>query len=449
MTETTFCLHSWPRAILHADGDAFFTSCEEVMHPELRGKPLVTGAERGIVSCPNYIAKKLGVRRGVSLREAKALCPGLILLPSDYESYSLFSKRMFDIIRQFTPQVEEYSIDEAFADLTGMRRALHASYDVIARQIKTQIHQKLGLTVSVGLSISKVLAKVASKHQKPDGLTLIPGRAIPDYLRDLPVGKRSGGSDAPQRNTSTRWELEPALQFAVLSEETVRRRFTKPGIEIWRELRGESVSAVIPEAKRTYASICKSRTFSPPTRQPDMLSAHLMRNLESACIKTRRYGLAPGKIAVFLKQNDFNISGTEAKLARPCVYPLELSELLRGLFNDIYDKRALYRSNVCCFARPRFPTNLSSIRFSRSPCMPRASKTSMRRPIFSTANYGKHTLHLGGAHLIDQFGKGRRGGADRSGKDALLRRDPPQTFETSDCECQNEKNGCTSEFETG
>ncbi|MDO8723403.1 MAG: DNA polymerase IV, partial [Syntrophales bacterium] len=129
MSEKLFTLHTWPRAILHIDGDAFFTSCEEVIHPELKGRPLITGGERGIVACASYAAKRLGVKRGVPLHQARSLCPGLIVMPSDYETYSLFSRRMFNIVRRFTPQVEEYSIYEAFAELTGMRRAFHASYE--------------------------------------------------------------------------------------------------------------------------------------------------------------------------------------------------------------------------------------------------------------------------------------------------------------------------------
>jgi len=79
---------SWPRAIIHCDGDAFFTSCEEAIHPELKGKPLITGRERGIVACASYAAKKLGIKRGVPLHQAKEICPSLIILPSDYETYS-------------------------------------------------------------------------------------------------------------------------------------------------------------------------------------------------------------------------------------------------------------------------------------------------------------------------------------------------------------------------
>ena len=111
---------SLPRAILHIDGDSFFASCEVAKNPSLRGKPVITGKERGIVSACTYEAKARGVKRGVSLREALKMCPDAIILPSDYETYSIFSHRMYEIVRRYTPAVEEYSIDECFADLTGV-----------------------------------------------------------------------------------------------------------------------------------------------------------------------------------------------------------------------------------------------------------------------------------------------------------------------------------------
>jgi DNA polymerase-4/DNA polymerase V len=278
LSDSFFSLHSWPRAILHVDGDAFFTSCEEAIHPELRGKPVITGGERGIVACASYAAKAIGIKRGVPLHEARRMCRSLVVLPSDYETYSLFSRRMFSIMRRFTPDVEEYSIDEAFADITGMRRALKASYEMIAMNIKNEIHRELGLTVSVGLSLTKVLAKVGSKHRKPDGFTPIPGRMISAYLEHLSVEKIWGIGPATT-NYLAKMRVNTALEFARLPESTVRRSLTKPGIEIWQELRGESVYPVCPEEKSTYASISKTKTFAPPTSDAEYLFAHLMRNL--------------------------------------------------------------------------------------------------------------------------------------------------------------------------
>ncbi|HOW56639.1 MAG TPA: DNA polymerase IV [Smithellaceae bacterium] len=407
MTEQLFSLHSWPRAILHIDGDAFFTSCEEAIHPELQGKALITGGERGIVACASYAAKKLGVKRGVPLHEARKICPGLIILPSDYETYSLISQRMFAIMRRFTPDVEEYSIDEAFADITGMRRALHSSYEEIAANMKKDIERELGITVSVGLSITKVLAKVASKYQKPAGMTIIKGRDIAGYLRDLPAEKIWGIGFATT-NYLAKMGIRYALEFAQLPENTVRQKFTKPGVEIWRELRGESVYPVTNEEKSSYASISKTKTFAPPTSDAEYLFAQLMRNMESACIKARRYNLAPRKIVVFLKKNDFSTTGIEAALSRPCSTPLEFTGVIREMFSACFNPQEQYRATGVVLLELAPDTNIQYTLFD-DPV--RAEKI---KQIYEAADdlgqkFGKHTLHLGSSHLIEKLGKGRRG----------------------------------------
>jgi nucleotidyltransferase/DNA polymerase involved in DNA repair len=407
MSDQIFSLHSWPRAIVHIDGDAFFTSCEEAIHPELKGKALITGGERGIVACASYPAKKLGIKRGVPLHEARRICPGLIVLPSDYETYSLFSRLMFSIMRRFTPDVEEYSIDEAFADITGMRRALRSSYEEIIFRMKKEIERELGITVSVGLSITKVLAKVASKHQKPSGITIISGRDIAGYLNNLPVEKIWGIGHATT-NYLAKMGILFALEFAQLPEKKVKEKFTKPGVEIWRELRGESVYPVTTEEKSSYASISKTKTFAPPTSNAEYLFAHLMRNMESACIKARRYSLAPNKIVVFLKKNDFDTSGSEAKLSRSCALPLEFSGIIRELFDSCYSPKDIYRATgvILLDLEPN-----ASIQYSLFDNPLQAEKI---RDLYSVADelgrkFGKHTLHLGSSHPIDMLGRGRRG----------------------------------------
>ncbi|NTW76264.1 MAG: DNA polymerase IV [Syntrophaceae bacterium] len=407
MSEQLFSLHSWPRAIVHIDGDAFFTSCEEAIHPELRGKPLITGGERGIVACASYAAKKIGVARGVPLHEARKICPGLIILPSDYETYSLFSRRIFSIMRRFTPDVEEYSIDEAFADITGMRRALHSSYEEIALRMKQDIERELGITVSVGLSITKVLAKVASKHQKPAGMTVIKGREIPNYLRNLPVEKIWGIGNATT-NYLAKMGIRYALEFARLPEKTVLQKFTKPGVEIWQELRGKSVHPVTAEEKSSYASISKTKTFAPPTNDAEYLFAQLMRNMESACIKARRYKLAPHKIVVFLKKNNFDTQGSEAVLSRPCACPLEFSGIVRNLFNACFRSNELYRATgvILLNLQPDADTQYSLF---DDPLQAEKIKELYAAADELGKKFGKHTLYLGASHPIEKLGKGRRG----------------------------------------
>jgi len=338
-----FLVSSWPRAIVHLDGDAFFAACEQAVHPEYKGRPVVTGKERGIVAAASYEAKARGVSRGVPLWEVKKLCPDAIIVPSDYETYSLFSKRMFQILRRFTSQVEEYSIDEGFADITGLQRPMHASYEGIARQMQATIQNELGLTVSVGLSLSKVLAKVASKHQKPAGFTVISGREINKYLAVTPLEKVWG---IGLRTTAycAKFGIRTALEFAEQAEELARRRFTKQHYEIWQELRGGSVYEVVPEEKSTYASISKTKTFTPPTNNPEHVFAQLLKNLENACIKARRHRLLARGLVIFLKRQDFSHAGMEITLSRASAYPQDMTQIVRTAFAKLFKSSCHYRA---------------------------------------------------------------------------------------------------------
>src|SRR5687768_2000530 len=136
MQNAPLSIHGFPKAILHIDGDAFFASCEQSRDPKLKGKPVICGRERGIVASMSYEAKARGVTRAMRLADVQRICPDAIMLPSDYETYSLLSKRFFAIVRRYTPDVEEYSIDECFADLTGLRRPLKMKYITMAQRIK-------------------------------------------------------------------------------------------------------------------------------------------------------------------------------------------------------------------------------------------------------------------------------------------------------------------------
>jgi len=342
MTDQPLTISSWPRAILHLDADAFFASCEQAIHPELRGRPVITGRERGIVAAASYEAKARGVQRGVRLSDVKKICPDAVILPSDYETYSLFSVRMFEILRRFSPDVEEYSIDEAFVDLTGLRRTYHGPYESIARQMQETVEQELGITVSVGVSLSKVLAKIGSKHRKPHGLTMIPGRDIHLFLENLPVEKVWGIGP----NTAAflnKHGIRTALDFARTDEAFATNHLSKPYREIWHELNGRSVYPVTTETKSSYQSISKARTFTPPSTDETFVFAQLSKNLENACIKARRYKLAPARLIAFLLQQDFRSSGVEIRLTRPTAYPVELFGPLRQAFRQLYRPGTLYR----------------------------------------------------------------------------------------------------------
>ncbi len=342
MPNQPLIISSWPRAILHLDADAFFASCEQAIHPELRGRPVITGKERGIVAAASYEAKAKGIQRGVRLSDVKKLCPDAVIMPSDYETYSLFSVRMFEILRRFSPDVEEYSIDEAFVDLTGLRRSFHGPYESIARNMQETIQQELGLSVSVGVSLSKVLAKIGSKHKKPHGITMIPGRDIHLFLEKLPVEKVWGIGP----NTAAflaKHGIRTALQFAQQDEGFITKYLSKPYQEIWHELNGRSVYPVTTETKCSYQSISKAKTFTPPSTDEVFVFTQLSKNLENACIKTRRYHLAAQRVVIFLRQQDYQSAGAELKLNRPTAFPAELYTLLREGFSGLFRPNTPYR----------------------------------------------------------------------------------------------------------
>jgi DNA polymerase-4/DNA polymerase V len=324
------------------------------------------------------------------LSDVKKICPDAVILPSDYETYSLFSMRIFEILRRFSPEVEEYSIDEAFVDLTGLRRNFHCSYGMIAAKMQETVEKELGITVSVGVGLSKVLAKVGSKHNKPHGLTLIPGKEIHLYLDKLPVEK-VWGIGANTAALLNKLGIRTALEFAKKDAEFVRKYFSKPYKEVWAELNGASVYPVTTESKSSYQSISKAKTFTPPSRDENFVFAQLSKNLENACIKARRHKLAAARLIVFLRRQDFRNVGVELKLNRPTAYPGEMFEVLRKGFKNIYLPDTPHRQTGVVLAGLVPENKVQLTLFDDTAKIERMSK------IYSTVDtlskkFGKHTL---------------------------------------------------------
>lgn len=386
-------LSSFPQAVIHVDGDCFFASCEVARRPELRGRPVVTGLERGIVSSLTYEAKARGIKRPMPLWEVRKICPEVVCLPSDYETYSLYSLRMFNIVKRFTEAVEEYSIDECFADITGMQRPLHMSYEKIAAQIKTELDRELGFTFSVGLAPTKVLAKVGSKWEKPSGLTVIPGHDIEKYLEKLDVDKIWG--IGPQTSAYLhKMGVRTALEFTQKDLGWVKINLTKPHLEIWQELRGEMVYPVDTEKKNSYQSISKTKTFTPPSRDREYVFSQLSKNVENACIKLRRHDLAAKKVFFFLKTQDFRYCGLEIKLVRGTDSPLEIIRIIDEHYGAVFAPHESYRATGVILLDINENGSRQADIFGE---VARAEKISR---IFASADglskrYGKHSLFLG------------------------------------------------------
>jgi len=392
-TNSPVNLSSFPRPIIHIDCDAFFTSVEQALHPELKGKPVVTGKERGIVACASYEAKALGVRRPMRLWEARKHLPQLICLPSDYETYSLYSKRMFSIIREFTPDVEEYSIDEAFADLSGLRRIYRTGYPEIAFKIKQKIEAELGLTVSVGVSASKTLAKIASKHQKPNGFTVVRANTLHEFLPKVELERVCGfGPNTVallmKKGVCNVWD------YISRPELWAKQLLGKIGVDLWHELRGEAVYPIVTEEKTDYDSISKTKTFTPPSSDKDFVRAQLIRNTESAFIKLRRYKLRARWICIFLRDQEFRSWGTEAELDRSTCSTQEIVTIVNQLFEEIFKENVLCRLTGIVLSKIEADKTVQYSLFDNVPKL--QSYLAINRVIDGVNElYGKHKLHLG------------------------------------------------------
>jgi nucleotidyltransferase/DNA polymerase involved in DNA repair len=384
---------SFPQAILHVDADSFFASCEVARHPELKDRPVVTGLERGIVSSLTYQAKARGVKRGMSLREVKKICPDVVFLPSDYETYSLYSLRMFSIVRRFTPEVEEYSIDECFADLTGLQRPSKLSYKKMAEKIKVALDSELGFTFSVGLAPTKVLAKIGSKWMKPSGLTIISSNEINTYLSKLKIEAVWG--IGPQTTAYlNKLGVSTAMQFVEKDEDWIKNKLTKPQHEIWQELKGQIVYKVCPNKKNSYQSISKTKTFTPPSKDREYVFSQLSKNTENSCIKLRRYNLAAKKVFFFLKTQDFVCQGYEFKLLRPTDNPIEIIKMIDKYFDSVFLVAKLFRASGIVLIDLVENVSRQADLFNEVLIAEKISR------IFGSVDgisrrYGKHTLFLG------------------------------------------------------
>lgn len=409
-------ISSFPRAIIHIDGDAFFASCEQSKDPSLRGKVVVTGGERGIVGSVSYEGKALGISRAMPLFEVRKQFPQAIILNSDYETYSLLSNRFFAIVRRYTPDVEEYGIDECFADLTGMRGALHMSYSEIVEKIQKELASELGCTFSIGLSLNKVLAKIGSKWKKPSGTTFICGRDIKEYLGQLGVGKVWGIGPA----TTARFEkygMRTALDFASRDRDWVVRECAKPLLELWRELNGEYVLTLGRDRSEPRQSIQKFKTFTPPSSDFDFVFSQLSKNIENACIKARRFGLEAPHMSFALREQNFRMIGAHLTFSRPTSYPNEILPLAKDALAEIFEPKKQYRQTGVTLE------SLIDANLTQPDLFGASLRTEKMKKIFGAVDalqekYGKHTVHMASsdqAHTFFATGGDRKDSSYRRG----------------------------------
>lgn len=291
------------RAILHVDMDAFYASVEQHDNPELRGKPVIVGGTsgRGVVAAASYEVRRFGVRSAMPMGRALQLCPHAICVQPRMSRYSQVSAIVFDIFHEFTPLVEGLSLDEAFLDVTASR-ALHGDEVAIARRIKQLIRERTGLAASVGVAANKLVAKIASDLEKPDGLTIVRPERAQAVLDPLPVKRLPGlgrkkGDEVTAAGIATLGDLRRAPDsklWQLFGRDAQRMRERASGLDdrpVQSDLAERSISA--------------EETFASDVADFALLEAEVLRLSDRSCARLRARQLITACVQVKIRQHDF------------------------------------------------------------------------------------------------------------------------------------------------
>lgn len=383
----------YPRAILHFDGDSFFASVEQAKDWRLRGRPVVTGGERGAATSLSREAKRLGLRRSMPIQEIRRVCPEAVVVAGDYTAYSIYARRMYAIVRKYTSRVDEYSIDECFADITGMAEARGMTYEEVARVMKQELQESLGITFGVGLSVTKTLAKLASKHEKPDSLTCIPADRIDRYLSRTDIYNvwgLGGASGTKLRGLG----VITALDYARKDSDWLREHgFMAMQRATWLELTGVSVLGFGAHHAKPH-SVMMTRTFTPPSADREYIFSQLSKNVEGACAKVRKSGMQAGALSFYLKTQEFTYHGVQIALPTATSMPAAMLAEIAKRFDDVYAEGILYRASGVTLRALVSDASLTPDLFGSF------RETNARASAFAALDamnqkYGRNTLYLG------------------------------------------------------
>ncbi|HEU0085384.1 MAG TPA: DNA polymerase IV [Candidatus Paceibacterota bacterium] len=330
---------------LHADGDSFFVACELTLQPELRGRPVIVGEDRGIAVAMSMEAKKLGVTRGMPTFQIKKLYPEVVILSHHFDLYHEISEKMHQILSSYADRVEQYSIDECFARVRPAEIKYFGGEEKFIAELKNEIEKTLGVTYSFGLARTKALAKLASKLEKPNGSVILLSSV--DEIRALEATPIDdiwgiGNKSIP---TLERLGMKTAYDFVKFSRKEIEKRFSRPMVDLHKELGGENVLEVESDADpRDQHSIQSTSTFRPASTDPKIIWREISENAEHACENTRALRLVSNKISFFVKTSEFKYHFDEVKLGSFTSDPGIVLNAIESRFLKILPKRQRIRS---------------------------------------------------------------------------------------------------------
>ena len=292
-------------SVIHADMDAFFAAVEIREKPDLKGKAVIIGGKslgnRGVVSTASYKAREFGVHSAMPIAQAKKLCPDGIYLPARHKLYKQVSKEVFFILDKYTPLIEKISIDEAFLDIKGCQR-LYGSPLEIAKTIKKDVKETTGLTISIGLSVNKFLAKLASDFEKPDGLTIIKAEDIRNTMAGLDIKKIWGIGDSFSKKLNE-LGIEKVKDIWPYSLKELKKRFGKAGVKIYYLSRG--IDNRVVESKSEIKSISHEETFADNIEDSEKLLAYLFKMSEKVSFRLHSNSVSGNTVFIKVRYADF------------------------------------------------------------------------------------------------------------------------------------------------
>lgn len=342
------------KVIALVDCNNFFVSCERLLRPELIGKPVcVLSNNDGCVVSRSNEAKKMGLQMGAPYFIVKNQFKKVVFLSGNLPFYCEISKRVMNKLHDYTPDVEIYSIDEAFLDLTGMDKIFNCSYEELVKKIVYDIKNEVGIDVSVGLSYSKVLAKLANDKSKniqktlPDKKTYLIGyRKIEEELKATLVSEIWGVG----KNTSAllkKYLIQTAWEFVSQSDFWIKKNLGKTGLDLKQELLGNMVSAVNPSHQEPK-SISRSESFSEFQTDKNYIQEQLNSHIHKVCKKLRSENLLASCISVMLRTKDFQTTSLKINLINSTDTEFELLNYASELLNKLFKKGIIYRSVGFC-----------------------------------------------------------------------------------------------------
>lgn len=319
--------------ILHADLDAFYASVEQRDDPRLRGRPVAVGG--GVVLAASYEAKRRGVRTAMGGRQARRLCPDLIVVRPRFDAYVEASRDVFAIFRDVTPQVQGVSIDEAFLDVRGLRRADTTTPVEHAARVRARVRDEVGLPITVGVARTPFLAKVASRVAKPDGLLLVEPDAEDAFLAPLPVETLWGVGES----TATKlrgYGLRTAGDVAALDERVLRGLLgPAAGSHLFAVVHGRTPARVVTD--RTRGSVGAQRALGRGPHSPDAVRAALLGLVDRVCRRLRAGHLTARTVVLRLRFADFTRATRSRTLAFGTASGDELRDAALGLLEAARD----------------------------------------------------------------------------------------------------------------